>query len=299
MPTGLPHLLLSTSTLDRDAARRPHTQELIDLAAARSTVVVLVADECIALAPGQEEFYQATQGATGVGVAPWYLGKVSGVAFFASLASVEDYPLASWVTLREAAMTLPGDLVQCAATAIALAHWHGGHGFCSQCGAATTVVQAGWVRSCPQCGTDHYPRTDSAVIMTVLDRDDRLLLARSPRWPAGRMSLLAGFLEPGESLEDAVRRETVEETGVRVGAVRYVASQSWPFPRSIMVGFTAVATSTEITVDGTEIECAQWFSRAEYDEALRLGEVTRGSSLSISSQLIQAWCVGQISLASG
>src|SRR5690606_24374847 len=123
------------------------------------------------------------------------------------------------------------------------------HGHCARCGARTDVVQAGWVRSCPGCGADHYPRTDPAVIMAVEDPEGRLLLGRQATWPERRFSTLAGFVEPGESLESAVRREVAEETGVQVGAVDYRGSQPWPFPSSLMLGFRATATSTGIAVD--------------------------------------------------
>lgn len=149
-----------------------------------------------------------------------------------------------------------------AATAKAILQWHQSHGFCSACGAASQIVNAGWQRNCPACNTSHFPRTDPVVIMLV-QRGNNLLIGRSPHWPEGMYSLLAGFVEPGETLEAAVRREVLEETGVRTGAVRYLASQPWPFPASLMFGCLAEATSETITVDPAELEDARWISREE------------------------------------
>ncbi len=149
-----------------------------------------------------------------------------------------------------------------AATAKAVLQWHASHGFCAVCGAASEVAMAGWQRTCPACGAHHFPRTDPVVIMLVT-RGNSVLLGRSPGWPEGMYSLLAGFVEPGETLEAAVRREVLEETGVLVGAVRYLASQPWPFPASLMFGCEGLAVSEAITVDPAEIEDALWLTREE------------------------------------
>jgi NAD+ diphosphatase len=149
-----------------------------------------------------------------------------------------------------------------AATARAVLGWHQSHGFCAACGAASAVVLAGWQRSCPACGAQHFPRTDPVVIMLVT-RGNRLLLGRSPGWPEGMYSCLAGFVEPGETIEAAVRREVFEEAGIQVGAVRYLASQPWPFPASLMLGCLAEATSDAITLEPTELEDALWLSRED------------------------------------
>ncbi len=159
----------------------------------------------------------------------------------------------------------PQDAAQ-AATARALFGWHDTHGFCSRCGAASVMVQSGWQRSCPVCEAHHFPRTDPVVIM-LITRGNSTLLGRSPGWPEGMYSLLAGFVEPGETLEAAVRREVHEETRVRVGAVDYLASQPWPFPASLMIGCRGEALSHEITVDPVEIEDAIWVTREDVMEA--------------------------------
>ncbi|QQA42499.1 NAD(+) diphosphatase [Pelagovum pacificum] len=147
-----------------------------------------------------------------------------------------------------------------AATAKALFGWHASHGFCSVCGQPSEMVDGGWQRRCPDCGGHHFPRTDPVVIMLVV-KGNSVLLGRSPGWPDGMFSLLAGFIEPGETIEAAVRREVFEETRVRVGKVNYLASQPWPFPASLMLGCIGEAESTEIEVDPVEIEQATWVSR--------------------------------------
>ncbi len=161
--------------------------------------------------------------------------------------------LMAQMTVRDAEM---------AATAKAMLQWHGTHGFCAACGVASLVSHAGWQRTCPACGAHHFPRTDPVVIMLVV-RGNSLLLGRSAPWPAGMYSLLAGFVEPGETLEAAVRREVTEETNISIGAVRYLASQPWPFPASLMFGCIAEATSDTITIDPAELEDALWITREE------------------------------------
>ena len=149
-----------------------------------------------------------------------------------------------------------------AATAKAVLHWHRSHAFCSACGGPTTMRMAGWQRSCSACGAQHFPRTDPVVIMLVT-RGNQVLLGRSAVWPEGMYSLLAGFVEPGETIEAAVRREVAEETSVKIGEVRYLASQPWPFPASLMIGCAADAISSEIVIDADELEAALWISRED------------------------------------
>lgn len=160
-----------------------------------------------------------------------------------------------------AMMTRLGPLdAECAATARALFGWHETHGHCARCGAATLPAMGGWQRDCPACAAHHFPRTDPVVIMLVTSGND-LLFGRSPGWPEGMYSLLAGFIEPGETLEAAVRREVFEESGVRVGPVAYLASQPWPFPASLMLGCHGEALSRDITIDPEELDDALWVSR--------------------------------------
>lgn len=164
--------------------------------------------------------------------------------------------------LREHLAALSPRDAELAATARALLSWHHRHGFCAACGAPSRMVDSGWRRVCDACGASHFPRTDPVVIMLVTHGDD-VLIGRSPGWPERMYSLLAGFVEPGETVENAVRRETAEEAGVKVGAVRYLASQPWPFPASLMLGCRAEALTRDITVDPTELEHALWISREE------------------------------------
>ena len=154
------------------------------------------------------------------------------------------------------------------AEAKALIGWHGRHGFCPNCGAVTRVVQAGWRRDCPSCGAEHFPRTDPVAIMLVIS-GDRAVLGRSRRFAPTMWSCLAGFIEPGETIEEGVRREVLEESGIRCGRVKYFASQPWPFPSSIMIGCHAEALSETLVVDRDELEDARWFSRDELAAMLR------------------------------
>jgi NAD+ diphosphatase len=147
-----------------------------------------------------------------------------------------------------------------AAAAKGILAWHAGHRFCAACGAASVAADAGWKRVCAACGVQHFPRTDPVVIMLITHGED-VLLGRSAAWPPGMYSLLAGFMEPGESIEGAVRREVFEEAGVRVGAVDYLSSQPWPFPSSLMIGCRGLALTREIHRDPAELEDARWVSR--------------------------------------
>lgn len=177
-------------------------------------------------------------------------------------------PGAAFRDLRGIMTGLSPEEASLAATARAVLNWHATHRFCARCGAPSAPGQGGWVRDCPACGARHFPRTDPVAIMLVL-RGDSVLLGRSPGWPEGMYSLLAGFIEPGETLEAAVRREVAEEAGLRVGEVRYLTSQPWPFPASLMLGCMAEALSEEITRDPEELEDARWVSRQELAAAFR------------------------------
>jgi NAD+ diphosphatase len=169
----------------------------------------------------------------------------------------------------EAMAVLPADELATFGAARALVWWHARHRFCAVCGSGTVLAKGGWQRSCvnPECRAEHFPRTDPVTIMTV-EHEGRLLLGRQPRFPAGRYSALAGFVEPGETIEEAVAREVFEEAGVRVRDVTYVASQPWPFPSSLMIGCHAFADDPAITIDTTELEDARWFSREDVADAL-------------------------------
>ena len=176
------------------------------------------------------------------------------------------------------------------AAARSVLDWHSRHGFCANCGAATAMIRAGWGRKCDNCGTEHFPRVDPVVIM-IAEHDGRALLGRGPGWPAGRYSALAGFLEPGESIEEAVAREIFEEAGVRVGNVRYIASQPWPFPSSLMMACVATAEDDALTIDTNELEDAIWVERSVVQAVLRgePGPFLPPPPYAIAHTLLTAW----------
>lgn len=176
-------------------------------------------------------------------------------------------------------------------TAVALDHWHGLHDRCPRCGEATQMVRAGWVRRCPSDGSEHFPRTDPAVIVLVVDDQDRALLGRRAIWPEGWYSTLAGFVEPGETFEQAVVREVREEAGVDVPVhqIQYRASQPWPFPSSIMIAFTAHTVAQVSVPDGVEIAQTAWFSREEFLAAAETGAARIPPRVSVAHHLIADW----------
>lgn len=201
----------------------------------------------------------------------------------------DTQPAPAVLGLRELVSELDPHTAAVAATAQGLANWHRTHPRCSLCGEPTVPDLAGWIRRCPRDDSQHFPRTDVAVIMAVTDTEDRLLLGRAPTWPEGRMSILAGFLEPGETLEQAVSREVREEVGIDVEDVEYVANQPWPFPSSLMVGFTARARQTALVIDRAELVEARWVSREELPGLLADGHYRPSPRLSISRSLVEDW----------
>jgi len=220
------------------------------------------------------------------------LGERDGVVHFAL---VVDEPLDAgrWTTLREVVQTLTEPDAGFTVHAVALAEWHASHGFCPRCGGRLRSTLAGHVLVCEQCRRQQFPRSDPAVIMMVVD-GDRALLGRQAAWPEGRYSTLAGFVDPGESLEEAVVREVAEETGIRCTDVTYFGNQPWPLPQSLMVGFFARALSRDITVDGVEIADARWFTREEMKAEAQAGTLRLPGGISISRSLIEAWYGGPL-----
>ena len=226
-----------------------------------------------------------------------YLGEADGVPYAALRSqrslSVGGRPVDSWAGLREVGAELgdldAGLLVQ----AIGIIEWHERNRFSPMTGARTTVERAGWVQRDPDNGREVFPRTDPAVIMLVHDGGDRCVLGRQAVWPPGRFSVLAGFVEPGESAEAAVAREVAEEVGIGVTDVRYVASQPWPFPQSLMLGFVARATDLELRIDDDEIEEARWFSREELRSGT--GPQALPPTVSIARHIIDRWVAGEFS----
>ncbi|MGH3621734.1 MAG: NAD(+) diphosphatase [Sciscionella sp.] len=199
-----------------------------------------------------------------------------------------------WLDLRAIGALLSGKEAGLLATAVGLLYWHAHSRFCANCGSPTVPVRAGWQRDCTGCGRQEYPRTDPAVIVLVHDGGDHVLLARQPVWPAGRYSVLAGFVEVGESMEATVLREVSEEVGVEVRSVRYLGSQPWPFPRSLMIGFVSVADRDQpLHPAHGEIEQARWVHRDQVRAAIDSGGVTDGLGLpgetSIARRMLESW----------
>ncbi|TNM68543.1 NAD(+) diphosphatase [Streptomyces sp. NP160] len=204
-----------------------------------------------------------------------------------------------WADLRTLGAELDALEAGLLTQAVAVLRWHAVHPRCPRCGAPTAVEEAGWVRRCTADGSQHFPRTDPAVIMSVVDADDRLLLGHNDMWPAKRYSTLAGFVEPGESLEAAVRREVLEEVGIEVGDVDYLGNQPWPFPASLMLGFRGTAVSTQVLTDDVEITDARWFTREELAAAVRDGDVLLPPPVSIARRIIEQWYGGPLEDAGG
>jgi NAD+ diphosphatase len=273
---------LSWSPVDRDGLTRG---DVAALAAAWETASVLVVDEngkvavdgtSLVLLPSSE----APEGER------LYLGTHSGTAFFAVVASPPRRLGTQLRGLRELAAVLSERDAGLLVHAVGLANWHAAHPCCSRCGSPTTVAQGGSLRLCPVDGSQHFPRSDPAVIVLVTDGADRCILGRQATWPPGRYSTLAGFVEPGESAESAVVREVSEECGVTVTDVSYRGSQPWPFPSSLMIGYRALAPAEAApSVQDGELEDVRWFTRDEVD-AMGL---TRPPAPSIAQALIAEW----------
>jgi NAD+ diphosphatase len=275
------------AVLDRVADRRGDAAWIGERLADPATRAVAVTRDGVVVEPGDDSRL-ARLPLTGDD-GPVFLGLEGGTALFAvALAEAPDG--ARELHLRHAAATLRQEEGGLAAHATGLLNWHRRHPHCSRCGALTEVADAGHVRRCPQCGAEHHPRTDPVVIMLVT-RPGEVLLGRQPSWPPDRYSALAGFVEPGESLEEAVAREVLEESGVLVRGVRYLASQPWPFPGSLMVGFFAEYAGGDVVARDGELEDARWFSRAELEAAAdeRSPELKLPPRLAIARRLIEQW----------
>ncbi len=292
-------LALSRAEVDRATARRRDTEWLAKAWADPQTRVLVIQDgrALVRSGPGPEELVfvpsaQAPDGVRfllGIGADETVYFGVAGPLPSAG-AGPDVPPGARPISLREAGPQLSDRDVGLMTHAVGLANWHAVHRHCPRCGAVTEPEQAGHSRRCPVDGSEHFPRLDPAVIMLVTDPDDRCLLARNAQWPERRVSILAGFVEPGESAEQAVAREVLEETGISVAGARYVGSQPWPMPHSLMLGFRARATgSLEITVDSEEIAEAHWFRRDELRASVASGEIRLPPPVSIAHRIIESW----------
>ncbi len=208
--------------------------------------------------------------------------------------ATEGWPSGESGDLRRLGVLLDDTEAGALTEAVALQHWHRSHPRCPRCGSPTVVAGAGHERVCTVDGSVHHPRHDPAVIMTVTDPAGRLLLGHQGRWPEGRYSAFAGFVEPGESLEQAVARELMEEAGVQARTVEYLGSQPWPFPASLMLAFHVETDDTEAVPDGTEITAVRWFDRDGLRSAVAAGEVTVPPAVSVARRLVERWLGGPV-----
>ena len=299
----LPNLSLARPGLDRRAERRLDPELVTALLADEGTRVVQLHGDRAEVVAGEDGFRLAVRSPTThdrAGLVLFLGEDGDGTAYLAVAGPpVEDrdnHPHdphdphdPQLRTLRQVGADLGDRDAGLFATALALANWHAAHTHCPRCGAPTEPAQAGWLRRCTRDGSDHYPRTDVAIIVSVVDDQDRILLARGAGWGEGRFSVLAGFLEPGESLAAAVAREVREEVGLEVRDVQYLGDQPWPFPSSLMVGFTARASGEDLRLQEAEIAEARWFTREEYRAVLASGRVGASTRLSIARRLIERW----------
>ena len=282
-------LALARATVDRAAHHRTD-QAWLDAAWRDSSTRVMVVGAGMVAVDGDDLRL------VGPAEAPegerFLLGEDDGVAYLA--VQIDSAPDGG-ATLRDAGGLFGDRDAGLAVHAVSLANWHVTHTHCPRCGTPTEVTHAGHVRRCPSDGSEHYPRTDPAVIMLVVDEDERCLLGRSVAWPEKRVSTLAGFVEPGETPEHAVVREVFEEVGIVVDSCRYAGSQPWPFPSSLMLGYYATAAHATPRPDGDEVVAAQWFSRAELEKAVADGEIVPPGGVSIARRLVEGWFGGPLS----
>jgi NAD+ diphosphatase len=249
------NLAFVSSPIDRNANKRANTDFLAERRCHPTSKVLQLAGDLVRLENGQ--LFTSNDASD---VEATYLGENGGISWFARAASPDN----DFKPLRE--LMIEGGLhpneISILAQARSVLHWHESHKFCAKCGAQSQMADAGYRRNCANCGADHFPRTDPVVIMAIKNQG-RLLLGRQASWPPGMFSTLAGFMEPGETIEAAVRREVFEEAGIMVGDVRYVQCQPWPFPSSLMIGMIGDAITTELNIDPAELETARWFEPDE------------------------------------
>ena len=281
-------LPLAVAEVDRAAHLR--SDEAYLKSAWASASVLLFMDEKFVASSNQINFVPGSTLGEYQTQTDYFLGVKDKENFFVRhLASDENTKL-ELVTLREIGAFLSPRDIGLAVHAQGLANWHKKHPRCSQCGAATSVVLGGSVRRCLIDDSEHYPRTDGAIIVLIKDDQDRVLLGRQKVWPKNRFSTFAGFVEPGESFEHCVLREVREEAGVELTQINYLGSQPWPFPASLMIAFEAVTNTPQLAkADGDEIEEIRWFSRAEMKAAILDKSLILPLEISVARQMIKAW----------
>jgi NAD+ diphosphatase len=303
-----PHLGYTQSRIERAAERRPDEKAIAALAAQPSAGAYVIGGDLIVMKKGailnDPLFSMDEARALGPANETVFLGLLDDAARFGygiapaaaeTLKARDGFRVTDLRSIAVQGLVEPEHLPPIA-EAKAVLHWHARHRFCPNCGHATQPVQAGWKRDCPQCKVEHFPRTDPVVIMLASD-GERCLLGRSPRFVPTMWSCLAGFVEPGEAIEDAVRRETREEAGITCGRVTYLASQPWPFPTSLMIGCHAEALTRDIVVDREELEDARWFSRSEIAAMLTRKHpegLTTPPPVAIAHHIIRAWVENEI-----
>jgi len=305
-----PYLGYTDSVVERGTELRHDPTAIAALEADARARAVVISGERVVMHKGMPfndpTFTLAAANAVSPKQEQVFLGRHNGAPLFGiaidpdatdALKSRDDLLVTDLRSIAVGALVAPPHLPPLAQAKAVLA-WHSRHRFCSNCGAPTQVVEAGWRRDCAVCDAQHFPRTDPVVIMLAIN-GERCLLGRQQRFAKGMWSCLAGFVEPGETIEDAVRRETLEEAGIKCGRVAYFASQPWPFPMSLMIGCHAQALTTELKVDRSELEDARWFERDEVT-AMMLRQHPDGLTAThphaIAHHIIRAWLEADRSL---
>lgn len=298
-------LMLARGVVDRAAHRRSDPAWLEEQRAQPSSLLVRVGGGAAAVVREGDTIRLDLSAADQASGDLTFLGIDGGISYFAEHVPPEERDartpgVVDWGNLRDVGSLLDARDAGLMVTAVALDNWVAAHRRCPRCGAATVHHSAGWSRRCPEDGSEHFPRTDPAVIVLVRDRDDRALLGRQGRWEEGWFSTLAGFVEAGESAEAAVRREVQEESGVVIGQgaddLRYLGSQPWPFPCSLMLGYHAWTDDPDtVCVDDDEIVEVRWFTRNELARACEAGEVRLPPNISIARRLIERWYGSELS----
>ena len=301
-PLGPDDLPFAGRPFDRDAVEREHRDLVAAAEESGSARVLVLRGSHVPTTPDGPFLPLLTEvpATTGDPARPdVYLGRTADgtrvvLRTFPEDAQLPGFGAVAWQGLRSLATTVAPELTALLVTGQAIALWHRDHPRCPRCGALTEVVRSGWARRCPEDDSLHFPRTDPAIIVAVVDdhpdpAQQRILLGRSSLWSGNRYSTFAGFVEPGESAEQAVVQEVGEEAGVVVDTVQYQGSQPWPFPRSLMLGYRAVAHTARVHADGEEILDVQWFTREQLLHAARRGDVILPSRVSIAHALIASW----------
>jgi NAD+ diphosphatase len=288
--------LFSSATIDRTARTLGDIDVLDELADGDHARFLPVCNDKVLIANNSGQLTAAVVKKTELAsrfscdITPVYLGFKHDLHYFAVGVKAVDEKIEKFSDLRQSAALLNDDDAALLGYALALVAWQRNHQHCGICGAPTVIRQSGHILQCtgPACASEHYPRTDPAIIVLV-ENGDRGLFGRKAEWPARRYSTIAGFVEPGESAEQAVVREVAEETGVEVVEINYHSSQPWPFPGSLMLGYTAQAVRSQIHLKDCELEEAKWLTRQELSDGLSCGEFLPPTPISISFRLIEDW----------